>query len=144
MNKLILPVGIGVGIWFLLRKASFVGGLNVLVNKINFSGGLFSPMVNVSFKVQNPTNNRSKISAIVGNVFYKGQAIASVSNFETQEIKARSETVLNITARPTALGIIKTLVDLIKNKQKLDGSFKFIGSINADGIVFQIDQGYNL
>lgn len=93
--------------------------------------------------VQNPTNQRILIKSIVGTLSVGGKFLANVSSFGDQVISANSESVLNITARPSALGVFNTLRQLIT--QPIPGTLiEFSGTANVDGVNVPVEQSQTL
>lgn len=102
-----------------------------------------APKVNISMLVQNPTNQRVVIKSIVGSVYVGGKFLAYVSSYGDQVIEGNAESVLNLTARPTAVGVFQSLKELVT--QPLGTiEIRFSGTANVDGINVPIEQSQTL
>lgn len=135
-------MGGAAALYFLARyrfsqKASFI------LQSVKPAGTLFSPIVNVKMLVQNPTNQKIVIKSIVGTLSVGGKFLANISSFGDQVITANSESILNITARPSAIGIFNTFKQLIT--QPIPGTqIVFSGTANVDGVNVPIEQSQTL
>ena len=89
--------------------------------------------------VQNPTNQRVIVKSVVGSVYVNDKFLATVSAFGDQVIEGNAESVLNITARPGAIGVFNTLKELIT--QPIGSNvIRFSGSANVDGVNVPVEQ----
>jgi hypothetical protein len=137
-NKLVIPLIIvaGIAALYFLGKSRLTK-LKIVFRGFKITGGIFKPKFNLKFGLQNPTTETANLNSIVGEVIANGKIIANVSNFTPLKIQANKETELNIVAQPIAISIAKTVIDFIKNKNKLIVEFK--GSANVDNIVYPLN-----
>jgi hypothetical protein len=137
-NKLVIPLIIvaGIAALYFLGKSRLTK-LKIVFRGFKITGGIFKPKFNLKFGLQNPTTETANLNSIVGEVIANGKIIANVSNFTPLKIQANRETELNIVAEPIAISIAKTVIDFIKNKNKLVVEFK--GSANVDNIVYPLN-----
>jgi hypothetical protein len=137
-NKLVIPLIIvaGIAALYFLGKSRLTK-LKIIFRGFKITGGIFKPKFNLKFGLQNPTTETANLNSIVGEVIANGKIIANVSNFTPLKIQANKETELNIVAEPIAISIAKTVIDFIKNKNKLIVEFK--GSANVDNIVYPLN-----
>lgn len=143
-NKLIWIIGLlGLGGLYLLTRRSLAKNLIFNFSDVKFKGSVLKPIIQVSFAVQNPTNQKAILKGVAGTLSFNGNPVSNVSNFVEQTIDPRSESVLNIDVKPSIIGISSTIIDIIRGKTK-NGRFSFDGSANVDGIVLPINQTYDL
>lgn len=135
-------IGGAAALYFLARfrfsqKASFI------LRSVRPGGTLLAPIVKIQMTVQNPTNQRILIKSIVGELSVAGKFLANVSSFGDQVIAANSESTLNLTARPSAIGVFNTLRQLIT--QPIPGTqIVFSGTANVDGVNVPVEQSQTL
>lgn len=128
MRNLIFLGLAGIATYFLLQKTQLANKTKLIFKKIRFASKRFQ----ISFAVQNPTNQTSTISAITGEVYLADRLIADFSNFAEQKIAPKSESTLNVLAQPS-IGILQ----LISTSGWLRKGLKYTikGTGNFDGIV---------
>ena len=134
MNKGFYWLIVGVAAYYILTKTLLAKKLNFIFSSINFKGG----NIELSFLVQNPANIGAVVNSVVGNLSVNDRIVANISTFKNQNIPAKSETILTITARPQYFGAAQLLIDLYKKKFKAVA--KFVGNANVDGVVLPINQ----
>lgn len=134
MNKAIYWVIGGVAAYYIFSKTLLAKKLNFIFSSINFRGG----NIELSFLVQNPANIGAVVNSVAGNLSVNNRIVANISTFKNQNIPARSETILTITARPQYFGAAQLLIDLYK--KKFSAIAKFTGNANVDGILIPINQ----
>lgn len=143
LKKTILWVIGGAAALYFLARFRFSQKANFILRSVRPGGTLLAPVVNIRMDVQNPTNQRIVIKSIVGNISVSGKFLASVSSFGDQVIAANSESTLNLTARPSALGVFNTLRQLIT--QPIPGTqIVFSGTANVDGVNVPVEQSQTL
>lgn len=143
-NKMIWIIGLlGLGGLYLLTRRSLAKNLIFNLSDIRFKGSVLRPIIQVSFTVQNPTNQKAILKGVAGNLNFNGNPVSNVSNFVEQTIQPRSESIINIDVKPSLIGVSSTIIDVIRGKAK-GGQFTFVGSANVDGIVLPINQTYDL
>lgn len=133
----------GAAALYLLARFQFSKKANFIFQSVKPGGTLLQPLVNIKMLVQNPTNQRVVIKSIVGSVYVDDKFLAYVSSFGDQVIEGNAESVLNLTARPGALGVFQTLKQLVTQPI---GSIqvRFSGSANVDGVNVPIEQTQSL
>jgi hypothetical protein len=136
-KKLILPIIlIAVTAVYFLGK-SRLKKIKVLFRGLKVTGGLLKPKFNLKFGLQNPTNETANFKSLIGEVYANGKLIANVSDFQKIKIESNKETQISVIADPVAITIVKTIVDFVKNRNKLNIEFK--GSANIDNIVYPLN-----
>lgn len=141
-KTLLFLVGGAAALYFLARF-QFSKKANFILQSVKPGGTLFQPLVNIKILVQNPTNQRVVIKSIVGSVFVDDKFLAYVSSFGEQVIQGNAESVLNLTARPGALGVFNTLKQLVT--QPIGNiQVRFSGTANIDGVNVPIEQTQGL
>jgi hypothetical protein len=128
----------GAAVIYLLSRASFAKKANFIFKSISPSGTILSPRIIVTMLVQNPTNQNLTVKSVVGSLYINDEYLSNVSSFGDQIISANSESELKITARPSAIGIFKSLKNLLKSKGSITA--KFTGTANVEGITVPINE----
>jgi hypothetical protein len=143
MKKWVLPVIIvGIVGYYFYTKTNLVNRIKVLFRGVKLSGTVLKPKFNLKFGVQNPTLASAKINSLVGQVAANGKVIADVSNFTTQLIGPKKESIYEITAEPYGAGIFKTIKEFVKSGNKVN--FVFTGSMNVDNIDYPVNTNISL
>jgi hypothetical protein len=143
MKKWVVPVIIvGLVGYYFYTKTNLVNRIKVLFRGIKLSGTVLKPKFNLKFGVQNPTLASAKINSLVGQVAANGKVIADVSNFTTQVIGPKKESIYEITAEPYGAGIFKTIREFVKSGNKVN--FVFTGSMNVDNIDYPVNTNISL
>jgi len=143
MKKWVVPVIIvGLVGYYFYTKTNLVNRIKVLFRGVKLSGTVLKPKFNLKFGVQNPTAASAKINSLVGQVAANGKIIADVSNFTTQVIGPKNESIYEITAEPYGAGIFKTIREFVKSGNKVN--FVFTGSMNVDNIDYPVNTNISL
>lgn len=143
MKKTLIWIVGGAAALYFLARFQFSKKANFIFQSVKPGGTVLQPLVNIKMLVQNPTNQRVVIKSIVGSVYVDEKFLAYVSSFGDQVIEGNAESVLNLTARPGALGVFQTLKQLVTQPI---GSIqvRFSGSANVDGVNVPIEQTQSL
>lgn len=142
-KSIIWVIGLGLAGLYLLTRRSLAKNLVFNFSDIKFSGTVLRPIIQVTFSVQNPTNQKATLKGVAGTLSFNGSPVSNISNFTEQTILPNQESLIMINVRPSLLGVASSVIDAIKGK-RITGSFKFVGSANVDGIVIPINQTYDL
>lgn len=138
MRNLLWLAAAGAAI-FLISKYRFGQKAVFLLRGIKPSGTLLKPTLDVDISVQNPTNQSITIKSITGDLSVNNRYVANVSAFGDQEVQPNSENILKLVARPSAIGIIQSVIAIIRNKEnKFTASFN--GTANVNGLVVPINE----
>lgn len=136
MRNILWLVGGAAALYFLSRF-SFGQKANFVLRGLRPGGTIFAPTINVDFAVQNPTNQTVTIKSVTGSVSVNGEYLANVSAFGDQVIAPNSESMLRLTARPSAMGLFNSIRELLTSPAgQVNASFT--GSANVDGLVVPI------
>lgn len=136
MRNILWLVGGAAALYFLSRF-SFGQKANFVLRGLRPGGTLFSPVINVDFAVQNPTNQQVTVKSVTGSVSVNGEYLANVSAFGDQVIQPNSESMLRLSARPSAIGVFNSIRELLTSPVgQVNASFT--GSANVDGLVIPI------
>lgn len=138
MRNLLWVIGGAAALYFLSRY-SFGQKTTFFLRRVRPVITLTGPMVNVELAVQNPTNQQATLKSITGALSINGKAIANLAAFGDQKINANSESLIKLTARPSALGVFQTVKELFTSAPGTI-SANFTGSANVDGIVIPINE----
>lgn len=133
----------GAAALYLISRLSFAKKANFILESVKPSGYLIQPTLTITFKVQNPTNQKIKVRSIVGNIEVNGKFLSYVSSFGFQTIEANSESTLIIKTTPTVIGVFNTIREIFTQPIK-NLKFRFTGNANVDGVVIPIEQTLNL
>jgi hypothetical protein len=117
-----------------VNKSQAVKSLNVNITKIDFNKKDLTFVVFV--RLINPGNAPIRISAIVGDIIWKG-TYGAVLDYRTPiELKALEERTIQIPIKMNA-DLYTLILDLVMGKTKgmLTGLFEIKGNVNAEGLV---------
>lgn len=143
MKKTLFWLVGGAAALYFIARFRFSQKANFILQSVRPGGTLIAPVVNIRMLVQNPTNQRVVIKSIVGNLSINGKFLAYVSSFGDQVINPNSESIFNLTARPSAIGVFNTLRQLIT--EPIPGTvISFRGTANVDGVNVPVDQSQTL
>ena len=138
MRNIFWVVG-GVAAIYLLSKLRFGQKANFMLRSLRPGGTLLAPTINVEMAVQNPTNQTITIKSITGSVSVNDKYLANVSAFGDQKVLPNSESVLRLTARPSAVGVFQSVREILMQPIGTS-SASFQGTANIDGIVVPISE----
>jgi len=138
MRNAILLIGGAVALYFLSRY-QLSQKISFLLRGVRVGGGITSPVIMIDLAIQNPTNQRAILKSISGEVSANGQYIANLSAFGEQVIQPNSESVIKLSARPSAAGVGQFLVNLFKQKQQ-KVTTTFTGTANIDGVTYPVNE----
>lgn len=110
-----------------------------MLRAVRPGGTLLNPLINVEMAVQNPTNQTVSIKSITGSLSVNGEYVANVSAFGEQVIQPNTESILKLTARPSASGIFSSIRELLTTPMG-QLTTTFTGSANVDGFVVPISE----
>jgi len=138
MRNLFWIVG-GVAAIYLLSKLRFGQKANFMLRSLRPGGTLLAPTINVEMAVQNPTNQTITIKSITGSVSVNDKYLANVSAFGDQKVLPNSESILRLTARPSAFGVFESVREILTQPiGTIAASFQ--GTANVDGLVVPISE----
>jgi len=129
---------------YLIGRRRLAANVKVLLRGVSFSGGLKKPTLSLRFGIQNPTDREARLLSLVGQVDANGRTVADVSAFETVRILPNQETRYQVSVTPAAVGIIQTLAQFIRAKERQPVRVAFTGTANVDGMNVPIDQAATL
>jgi hypothetical protein len=142
MRNIFWVVG-GVAAIYLLSKLRFGQKANFFLRSLRPGGTLLSPTVNVEMAVQNPTNQTITIKSITGSVSVNDKYLANVSAFGDQKVLPNQESILRLTARPSATGVFQSIREILTQPVgSIAASFQ--GTANVDGLVVPISESRNI
>jgi LEA14-like dessication related protein len=137
-NAIFWVVGGAAALYFIARYR-FSQKANFLLRSVKPTGTILQPTVTVEIAVQNPTNQRIILKSISGSLFINDKYLANVSSFGDQIIAGNSESIVKVTARPSAVGVFQSVRELL-SKPIGTMQVRFSGTANVDGINIPIDQ----
>lgn len=138
MRNIFWLVGGAAALYFLSRF-SFGQKSQFFLRSVKPSGSPLSPIINVEMAVQNPTNSTVTIKSITGSISINDKYLANVSAFGDQKVLPNQETIIKLTARPSAIGIFESVRELLTSPIGTTVA-SFQGSANVDGIVVPINE----
>jgi LEA14-like dessication related protein len=138
MRNVFLLIGGAAALYFLSRY-QLSRKISFLLRGVRVGGGITSPTITIDLAIQNPTNQRAVVRSVSGEVSANGQYIANLSAFGEQTIQPNSESVIKLSARPSAAGVGQFLFNLIKQKQQ-KVSVNFTGTANIDGVTYPVNE----
>jgi len=142
MRNLFWVVG-GVAAIYLLSKLRFGQKANFMLRSLRPGGTLLAPTINVEMAVQNPTNQTITIKSITGDLSVNDKYLANVSAFGDQKVLPNQESILRLTARPSATGVFQSIREILTQPVgSIAASFQ--GTANVDGLVVPISESRNI
>jgi len=143
MRQFLLIGGVLLAV-YLIGRRRLAANVKVLLRGVSFAGGLKKPTLSLRFGIQNPTDREARLLSLVGQVDANGRTVADVSAFETVRILPNQETRYQVSVTPAAVGIIQTLAQFIRAKERQPVRVAFTGTANVDGMNVPIDQAATL
>jgi LEA14-like dessication related protein len=138
-NKSIFPILLIVGgaIYYFSRLK--VTGENLKVNLKNLGikkgSGLSLPKINLTFDIQNITNNTVNLYGIVGDIYVNGSYLANINNLTPTYIKPLSTTILEVQLNTSILDAAPIIKDLITTTGKRNLKVTADLKLNVNGIL---------
>jgi hypothetical protein len=129
---------------YLVGRSRLATNVKVLFRGLSFGGGLRRPTVTLRFGVQNPTDQTANVRSIVGQVDANGRTVADVSGFQGIAVGPNTESILSVQAQPAAVGIVQTVADFLRQKERGPVKITFTGTANVDGLNIPLNQSVNL
>ena len=136
MPNLIFIAAAGLGAWWLLGRGALASRSKILFRRLKVIGRGLSLQFELTFAIQNPTNQTSTISAVTGEVYVNNKLIADFSSFQEQKVNPKSQSEFKVVATPSG-GIIQ----LLSSKGWLKPGVAYIvkGTMNADGLLIPFE-----
>jgi LEA14-like dessication related protein len=91
----------------------------------------------------NPTGSSATINSIVGSIYIKRSAVATVENYTKIKILPKSKSFIDLTVTPSGAGVFSFVKSLISTGTK-NLSAEFKGNANIDGITIPVDIKYSI
>lgn len=131
--------------YFVYRKMNFAKSLVFRLSDVKPDGNLKDPKIIISVAVSNPSNQKANIKAVTGTLYLDKKEISVVNTTTQQTIQPSSDSIIRVVAKPSIFGIAKLIRDLLykSKRQKIQAEFKFVGSVNVDGVLLPIDENFN-
>lgn len=143
MKKTLFWIVGGAAAIYILGRFAFLKKANFILSSIKPGGSITNPVIEIGLIVQNPTNQKITVRSIAGSLYVNSELVGYLNTNVSQVIQAFGETPLKLRMRPTAIGVIKTLINLFK--KPIPGTVvRFEGSANVDGINIPFDQSQTL
>ena len=127
----------GIAAYYFIVKKQFAQKTKLIFKKIRFANKKFE----ITFKVENPTNQSAKISAINGEIYLGEKLIADFSSFADQVIAKRSSNEIKIVATPN-IGLLQLITSKGWLKKGLNYTIK--GTANVDGLIIPFENKASL
>lgn len=140
----ILLIGGALVALYLIGRTRLATNIKVLFRGLSFGGGLRKPSISLRFGVQNPTDQTATVRSIVGQVDANGRTVADVSGFQALTVGPNTESVLTVQAQPAAVGIVQTVAEFLRQKERGPVRVTFTGTANVDGVNLPINSSVNL
>lgn len=140
--KPLLIAGGAYYLYTLIAKGGAAASLNYRVVKVSISFDGLTPILQLTIGVQNPTNQSFTIRSIVGDITSNDNYLANVSSFTASYIVPNAESLLQINARVSVLGLASDVYDTITGNSDIRQNIKFAGSVNVDGVVIPLKLNY--
>ena len=141
MKKGLLVILAGATALYFIAKKSLSSKLLFQIDNLGSKGKWYNPIIVISLRVLNPSNQSAKLNSITGELFLNGKLISNVTSFVPQNISAKAESIIKLEAQPGITGAASLLLDILQNK-KAGYKIKFDGNANVDGIVVPINQSF--
>lgn len=143
MRNLLLIGGALVAL-YLVGRSRLATNVKVLFRGLSFAGGLRRPTISLRFGIQNPTDQMATLRSIVGQVDANGRTVADVSGFQALTVGPNTESIMTVQAQPAAVGIVQTVAEFLRQKERGPVQVTFTGTANVDGLNVPINQSVNI
>jgi len=143
MRNLLLIGGALVAL-YIIGRTRLATNVKVLFRGLSFGGGLRKPSISLRFGVQNPTDQTATVRSLVGQVDANGRTVADVSGFQALQVGPNTESILTVQAQPAAVGIVQTVAEFLRQKERGPVRVTFTGTANVDGVNLPINSSVNL
>ena len=143
MKKSLLWIAAGAAALYFISRYSFSKKATFFFKGLQPAGTLFSPKLIIFIGVQNPTNSTVTVKSITGSVNVNGKFLSSFSYFGDQVISPNAESILQITARPSAIGIFNSIKQLL-NTPTGNNLVELTGTANVEGVTYPLNESINL
>lgn len=124
--------------FFVFRKKEAIKALNVNVTKVDFNKQTKNIVVFV--RMINPSNASLSVKSIVADVYWKGNAGATIDYRLPFVLKPLEEKIIELPVKLN-LQLVTVISDLLtgKFKEAISGKFELKGNVNAEGIVVPLE-----
>ena len=139
--KKVLGIGAiaAIGIYFWSQRTA-AKNLKIQFHALDIKkpSGFNLPDMFAKFRLINPTNSGLTIGSIIGEIFINGKPFSTINSLEKITIPGNQEMIYKLQMRIPVINAITTILNMIRNRQKL--SVRFKGTANSNGIIIPIDQ----
>lgn len=111
----------------------------------NLVGFKLKPKPSLIMQVYNPSNVTTKINSISAEIYFKGNRVGIVNQFNTYIINPNNKTNIDLPFTIDGLGFTYLLADIAKNTISVDKkniSIDVNGNINIDGLPISFSKNY--
>lgn len=134
--------------WLLLIPVAFVAWFYYTRSKFtfNFVGLKLKPTPTIILSVYNPTSESSTINSIVADIFYKGNRLGLINQFNSVTINANTRTNINLPLTADFLGFAVLIKDIATTGTNVVKSavIEVKGTINVSGLPVSFNQTFQL
>lgn len=129
---------IGGAIAYFYGKRKLQQSIQFSLESVKLSG----TKIIVRLGMMNPTGSSATVNSIVGSIYVKESAVATVENYTTIKILPKSKSFIDLTITPSGIGILSFVRSLINQGIK-NISAQFKGNANIDGVTVPLDITYS-
>jgi hypothetical protein len=126
---------------YFVAKKSLSSKLIFQLQDIGTSGKWYAPVLIISVRVLNPSNQSAQLNSITGELSLNGKFISNITSFVPQKIAAKAESVIKLEAKPGVTGAASVILTALQ-KKGTGYKAKFVGNANVDGIVIPINETF--
>lgn len=149
MNPFVI-IAIGAIVYWSATKANAVATIRSLVYSIqkvepSCEGFLcLSPILQLTIRIFNPTDNALNLQSISGDVFINGQNIGKMYAFNIPAIQANAPTDIAIKVQGSSITLLTQAVQVIKGQNGPNVTMRITGTANGEGLLVPLDIQYRI
>lgn len=131
-NKGLLIAAGAVALWFVVRGAQFINGVNFTFKKIRFGGSFFLPEAYATFKISNASNETVSIDNIAGNILFQSTPVADVNTINAVQLLPYQDIDIELKLNSKITDLLTVLGNALKGNLK--NNILFSGTVMTNGI----------
>lgn len=138
LSNVLILLGLGGVAYYFYRKKNMQGALRYSIKKVSLKG----TNILLDLGILNPTSQTATINSVVGDFYIKNTIVGTIQYFGSLKIAGNGETTLPITIKPSGLGVLSALKNLLSKGGFKNLSAKIDGTINVNQVAFPLNIEY--
>lgn len=141
LKNYLLPAGVLALIIFVARKLYFAQNLFFTIGKVDFSGNILNPTLNIELIANNITNVSATVYSIEGKIYANDTTyIGTILSNKIVTIEGYKKTVIPVTVNLGFGGILNTVSYFLKNSNY---KITIVGSAVVDKLTVPINTTFS-